>query len=81
MCFSLAWLMNVMIWLVVVGAVVAVVRLLLPLVLAQFGAGGALVMQILNIIMWAVILIAIIIFAFDLLSCLGGGGMSLRRIG
>lgn len=43
MCFSLAWLMNVLIWLVVVGAVVAVVRLLLPLVLAQFGGAGTLV--------------------------------------
>jgi hypothetical protein len=71
--------MNVLIWLVVIGAVIAVIKLLLPYVLAQFGAGGTLVMQVLNIIIWAVILIAIIIFAFDLLSCLGGGSMSLRR--
>lgn len=79
MCFGLAWIMNVLIWLVVIGAVIAVIKLLLPYVLAQFGAGGTLVMQVLNIIIWAVILIAIIIFAFDLLSCLGGGSMSLRR--
>ncbi len=81
MCFSLSWVMNVLIWLVVIGAVIAIIRLFLPLVLAQFGAAGTLVMQVLNIIIWAFVLIVIILFAFELLSCLlgSGGGLSLQR--
>lgn len=72
MCFDLSYLMNVLIWLVCIGAFVAVIRLVLPRVLAQFGDAGSLMLSILNIILWAVVLIAIIIFAFDLLSCLSG---------
>lgn len=71
--------MQLLIWLVVIGAIVAVVKLLLPYVLAQFGTAGTLVVQILNIIMWAVVLIAIIYIAFELISCLLGGVPSLRR--
>ncbi len=79
MCFDLHWVMTILIWLVVIGAVIAIVRLLLPQVLANFGAGGSLVLQILNIVIWAAVLIAIIIFAFELISCLlGTTGMSLR---
>jgi hypothetical protein len=82
MCFSLSWVENVLIWLVVVGAIIAIVRLFLPLALAQFGGAGTVVMQVLNIIIWAFVLIAIIILAFELLSCLmgsSGAGLSLRR--
>lgn len=71
-CFDLTWVMSILIWAVVIGAIIAVVRLLLPRVLAQFGAAGSLVLSILNIIVWAVVLIVIIIFAFELLSCLSG---------
>ncbi len=82
MLHSLSWVMNVLIWLVVIGAVIAIVRLFLPLALAQFGGAGTLIMQVLNIIIWAFVLIVIIIFAFELLSCLlgssGGAGLRLR---
>ena len=80
MCFSLDWIMHLLILAVCVGAVVAVVKLLLPYVMGPLGEMGGLVLKILTIIFWAVILIMIIYFAFELLSCLfGGGGMSLRR--
>lgn len=80
MCFDLHWVMTVLIWLVVIGAVIAIVRLLLPQVLANFGAAGTLVLQILNIVIWASVLIAIIIFAFELISCLvGSPSLGLRR--
>ena len=72
MCFDAEWIKSVLIWLVVIGAFVAVVRLLLPRVLAPFGDAGTLVLSILNIVLWAVVLIAVIVFAFDLLSCLTG---------
>jgi hypothetical protein len=68
MCFSLGWIENLLIWLVVVCAIVAIVRLLLPLAMSPF----PIVIQILNIVMYAVIAIAVIVLLFDLLACLVG---------
>jgi len=74
MCFSLGWLQQILIWAVLVGAVIAIVRLLLPAVLAQLGGPGSILLQIINIVMWAFILIVIIYIAFGLISCLVGSG-------
>jgi hypothetical protein len=68
MCFSLGWLEQLLIWVVVICAIVAVIRLLLPMVASPF----PIVIQILNIVMWAIITIAVIILVFDLLGCLLG---------
>lgn len=67
MCFDLAWFENLLIWLVVVCAIVAVLKLLLPLI---FGSG--IILRIINIIIWAVITIFVIIAVFDLISCYSG---------
>lgn len=79
-CFSLGYIENLLIWLVVIGCVFAVIKLLLPAVLAPFGGPGALVIQILTIVVYAAILIMVIIFAFELISCLLGGGFSGPRL-
>jgi hypothetical protein len=72
MCFSLAWIMNLLIWAVVIGAVYAIIKLLLPLAFAQIGIAGDLLLRILTIIVWAAVLIFIIVVAFELLGCLVG---------
>jgi hypothetical protein len=77
MCFSLQWLGQLLVWLIVVCAVVAVIRLLVPLA-ASWLPGGAVVVQIINIVLWAVVAIAVVWLVIDLLSCLlGAGGLSL----
>jgi hypothetical protein len=80
-CFSLELIEQVLIWLVVIGAVIAIVRLLLPAVLAQFGGGGSILIAALNILMWAVVLVFVIIVCFYLISCLlsFGAPISLHR--
>ena len=72
MCFSLSWLAQFLVWVVIVCAVVAIIQLLLPYVLSQLGAGGSIIAAALNIVLWAVIVIFVIYVAFDLMSCLGG---------
>ena len=72
MCFSLAWLESLLIYIVIVCAVVGIIRLLVPYVLSQLGAGGNIIMAALNIIMWAIICIFVIYICFALISCLGG---------
>lgn len=81
MCFSLAWFEQLLIWLVVVAGVVALLKLLLPIVLPALGVAGATVMQAINIVVWVIVCIFLIWFVFDLISCLigMGGGFPLLR--
>ncbi len=57
MCFSLAWIEQLLIWLVIVCAIVALLKLLLPFILNQLGAAGGIMMAAINIVVWAVVLI------------------------
>jgi len=73
MCFSLEWVEQLLIWLIIVGAIVALLKLLVPMILSNLGWAGATVMAAINIVMWAVICIFLVYFIFDLIACLGGG--------
>lgn len=77
-CFSLQWLEQLFVWAIVIGAVIAIIRILLPYVFAQFGGGGPL-QAIINIVLWAFVAIVVVYIAFALISCLlsMGGGMPL----
>ena len=79
MCFDWTWWEHLLIWIIVAGAVIGILRLLLPMVFANLGAPGATLQGVLNIILWAVVAIFVVWIAFDLISCLasGGGGFSL----
>lgn len=78
MCFTLGWIEQLLVWIVIVIAVVAVIKLLLPW-LSSLVPGGGLVTSIISIVLWAVIAIAVIYFVFALISCVaaGGGGFPL----
>ncbi len=75
-CFSLIWLEQMLIWLVIASAVVACIRLIIPWITSiTFPIVG----QVLEIVLWAVIAIIAIYIIFALLSCLVsmGGGLHL----
>jgi hypothetical protein len=71
MCFSLAWLEQLVIWLIIVSAIIAVIKLVIPF-LDSF-TGMPIIGRILMIILWAVVAIAFVIIIFGLLSCVLGG--------
>ena len=71
MCFSLGWIEQLLVWLVIVCAIVAILRLLLPWIAAQL---GGIVPGVINIVLWAVVAIFVIYFCFALIECLAGGG-------
>ena len=80
MCFSLQFFEQLLIWCVIIGAIFALVRLLLPMATAQMGPPGGVILSVLNIILYAVIAIFVIYICFELISCLvGSGGLSLPR--
>ncbi len=72
MCFTLQWLAQLFVWAIIIGAIIAIIRLLLPIVLAQLGLAGSLVAQIIGIVLWAIVLVLVVYFAFDMISCLAG---------
>lgn len=72
MCFSLIWLRDICIWLIIVGAVFAILRLVIPFVLQQFDLAGGIIAQFINIILWAIIACMVVYIAFALISCLLG---------
>lgn len=79
-CFSLAWVEQLLIWVVVVIAVIAIFRLIVPWLMGLIGAppGGGMIITILGYIVWAVVVIAVVIFVFDLISCALGGTRLIR---
>ena len=79
MCFSIEWWEQLLVWIVIVVAIVSILRLLLPWVLGQLGAGGGILAQVINIVLWAVICIFVIYICFALIECLlsAGGHLSL----
>lgn len=82
-CFTLAWLEQVFIWLIVVGAIVALIKLCLPWVLANLGQPGGTIIAAIKIVLWAIVAILVVYFIFDLVSCLlgaGGGGLHFPRV-
>lgn len=75
MCFSLAWLEQLIVWLIVISAVVAIIKLVIPFLDSLIGM--PIIGQILMIVLWAIVAIAIVIIIFGLLSCLLGGSGTL----
>ena len=71
-CFSLLWLEQPLIWLIVIAAVFALVRLLVPALVGPLGPLGSTIVQALNIVIWAIVAIAVVILIFDLLACAVG---------
>lgn len=74
MCFTLGWAEQLIIWLIIVFAVIAIIKILLPQLTAliPFPVVGA----IIQIILWAVVAIMVVKVIFMLFACLlGGPGM------
>lgn len=77
-CLSLGFLQQLIIQLIVICAIVAVIKLLVPW-LVDF-VGLPIIGQVIMIILWAIVAIMVVYLIFALLSCLvGSGGFHLLR--
>jgi hypothetical protein len=71
MCFGLASIEHLLIWIVVVVAVFAIIRVLLALATpADFAWAITAAIQVVRIVLWAAIIIAVIVVVFAPLACL-----------
>ena len=73
-CLSLAWLEQLLVWAVIVGALILILRIIIPWALQFFGAAGGVLAQVIDIVIKAVIAILVIYIVFALISCLIGSG-------
>jgi membrane protein DedA with SNARE-associated domain len=76
MCFSIGWIEQLCVWIVIVIALISILRIVVPWLAGIVSLPGP-VIAIINIVIWAVIAIAAIYIIFGLLSCLFTGGFSL----
>lgn len=67
-CFNGAYVLNLIVTIVIICALVAIVRLLLPRFLPATEPMPT-ILAVLQIIIWAVVVIAIVYFAYDLITC------------
>ena len=74
-CFTLGWLEQVCVWLVIVAALVAIINLVVPYLTSLIGL--PIVAQIISIALWAMVAIMCIYIVFALIGCLLGSGGSL----
>lgn len=70
-CFSLGFLQALIIQCIIIAAIVAVIKLLVPWLVDI--TGYPVIGQAIMIILWAIIAIMIVYIIFALLSCLSGG--------
>jgi hypothetical protein len=82
MCFSFMWVIQLLIWLVVICAVIALLRLAVGAALPKLGVDAEIIsvaLAALRIFIWAIVIIALLIFIGDLISCLAPS-LSLPRM-
>ena len=72
-CLTPAILLNFLVWLVIVVAIVALLNLIVPWVLRQLGPppDAGIILRALQIVVWAVVAIAVVYFVVALFGCLG----------
>ena len=75
-CLSLGFLQQAIIWVIVIAAIVAVIRLLVPYLTSLIGF--PIIGRIIEIVLWAVVAIAVVYLIFGLLGCLMGSGGGLH---
>jgi len=86
MCFSMQWLLQILIFAVIIGAVIAILKIVVPYALtligAEVGGGVGVVMAVFRIVLWAVVVIFVLVICFQLISCLlsYGGGVHLPSV-
>ena len=76
MCFSLDWLMHLLIFVVVVCGIVALIRLLIRFIVPRLGISAEIInfiVSALTIVLWVFIGCAAIYFIISLIACISGG--------
>jgi hypothetical protein len=86
MCFSLDWLRQICILLIVLGGVFAILKLVIPYVIAKsgfaMGEGFNLIVRCIRIVIYVIIACIVVFICFELIACLLSmtGGLSMPSL-
>jgi hypothetical protein len=76
MCFTMDWLMQVLILCIIVGAIIQILKIVVPYALSKMGVaageGVAVVTRVLQIAFWALVAVIVVIIVFKIIACLWG---------
>ncbi len=76
-CFTLGFLQALIVQIIIISAVIAVIKLVVPWLTSVIGI--PIVGQIIMIILWAIVAIMVVYLVFALLGCLLGSGGGLMH--
>lgn len=76
-CFTLGFLQSLIIQIIIIAAIIAIIKLLVPFLVSL--TGWPILGQILMIVLWAIVAIMVVYLIFALLSCLMGSGGGLNN--
>jgi surface polysaccharide O-acyltransferase-like enzyme len=76
-CFTLAFLQALIIQIIIIAAIIAIIKLLVPFLVSI--TGWPILGQILMIVLWAIVAIMVVYLIFALLQCLMGSGGGLNN--
>lgn len=71
-CFTLLWLEQLIIWLIIVAAVISIIRIVVPWLTGLIGI--PVVGAVIQVVLWAICAIIAVKIIFMLIACLLGGG-------
>lgn len=88
MCFNGAWWLQLFIYVILVCAAIAILRIIVPYVFskmrpsAEVAEGIGVVTQVLRVVVWAIVIIFVLYLCYALWECLVGfsGGSLLPRV-
>lgn len=85
MCFSMDLIKQLCILAIIIGAVFAILKIVVPYALSKVGAtlgeGFGILTQVFKVVFWAFVAIVVVVVCFELIACLitWSGGISLPR--
>ena len=71
-CLSLLWIEQLIIWLIVIAAVIAIVRIVVPWLTGLIGI--PVIGAVIQVVLWAFVAIVAVKIIFMLIACLFGAG-------
>lgn len=71
-CFSLLWIEQLIIWLIIIAAVIAIVRIVIPWLTGLIGV--PVIGAVVQVVLWAFTAIVAVKILFMLIACLFGAG-------
>jgi hypothetical protein len=70
MCFSLDWIEQILIWVILAVVVIGILKIIVAAILPKLGEWGSMLAQVIDWVIWGIIAIVVVVFSIELIKCL-----------